>query len=312
MVGRTTLDVLLEWRVPLTSLRLFGSTTGLARELPFNGRKLAVEPLAAVPDDLDAVIFATSADICREWIPRFRERGVIVIDHSSQFRLDPSVPLVIPEINSDTVRMHHGLISNPNCTASVALLPLAALDNRFGLERVIAATYQSVSGAGADGLQELERQLSGDQSAPRVHSRTIAHNVIPQVGPIDEKGSCEEETKFVAEVRKILKRPDLPVMATTVRVPVRVGHSMVMSVRLKSAPARHEVQEAFRRMHGMIYDEGEYRTPVEIAGRQEIFVSRLRVDPADGHWWQFWAVGDNLRKGAASNAVQILQALFSE
>jgi aspartate-semialdehyde dehydrogenase len=222
------------------------------------------------------------------------------------------VPLVIPEVNGAALRRHQGIISNPNCSASVVVIPLAALHRAFTLRKVVVDTYQSVSGSGQDALAELDEELADLSYSARVYPRLIAHNVFPQVGPFDEQGLCDEERKVVEELQKMLDCPDLTVFTTTVRVPVRVGHSAAVTAECGRPVDRASVEAVWLEMPGMIYDSRTYHTPREIAGRQEIFVSRLRVRDDDPHWLQFWAVGDNLRKGAASNAVQILMEVFRD
>lgn len=312
LVGRTTLDVLEEWEIPLQSLRLIASSESVGKVMRFRGKELPVEPLREVPSDIDVAIFALSRMHSQDWCPRFRDAGIVVIDHSSCFRMNPEVPLVIPEINGHALRNHQGLIANPNCTASIALLPLAAIDRVFGLQTVVLDSYQSVSGSGQEALSELEAQLHDDALPPRVYPRPIAHNVIPQVGRFDENGLCDEELKIVEETRKILERPNLTVFATTVRVPVKVGHAVSVTAELTRGGSHCEVEASFQVMPGLKYEAEDYRTPREIAGRQDVFVSRLRLHPQRRNWIQFWVVGDNLRKGAASNAVQILMELFRE
>jgi len=312
LVGRTTLDVLAEWKTPLKSLRLFASDDSAGKSMSFNGRPLPLEKLGAVAGDADAAIFATSKTISREWAPLFRKAGVIVIDHSAEFRMNADVPLVIPEVNGHALSAHRNLISNPNCSASVMVLPLAALDTLLGLKTVVADTYQSVSGSGQDAMTELDAELADGSYPPRVYPRTIAHNVFPQIGPFDEDGLCDEERKVVEELKKILERPQLRVFTTTVRVPVRVGHSAAVTVKCERTATRGEIEAALRAMPGMTYQADDYRTPLEIAAEQNVYVGRLRIDKQDPHWLQFWVVGDNLRKGAASNAVQILMELFKD
>jgi aspartate-semialdehyde dehydrogenase len=309
LVGQTTLEVLQEWQIPLAALRLFASSNSVGRDMEFAGHRIPLEPLDQVPKEADAAIFCTSREVSKLWVPRFRDAGITVIDHSSQYRQDPDVPLVIPEINSHTLVNHKHLISNPNCSASIVLLPLAAIDRAVGLHRIIVDTYQSVSGSGLDAVAELESQLANPGLQPQVYPKQIAHNVFPQVGPFDSSGLCDEERKVVDEIRKILERPQLLVYTTTVRVPVRVGHSAAVTVETARATNRQELEIALLKMPGMVYEREGYRTPREIAGKQEIFVSRLRGEE-EGTWFQFWAVGDNLRKGAASNAIQILMELF--
>lgn len=310
LVGRTTLEMLAEWQVPLQPLRLFASDESGSRELPYGERQLPVERLTAVPADLDVAIFATSRQVSRRWIPEFRKAGIVVIDHSAEFRMDADVPLAIPEINGAEIARHRGLLANPNCSASIVALPLAALDRAIGLRRVVVDTYQSVSGSGQDALAELETQLADPTAPPRVYPRTIGLNVFPQIGSIDEDGHCDEERKIVEELRKILNKPALAVFTTTVRVPVRVGHSAAVTTECDVVAPLPEIEQFMRGMPGMICEGGNYRTPLEIAGRQEVYVGRMRQDSDDPRVLQFWVTGDNLRKGAASNAVQILQELI--
>jgi aspartate-semialdehyde dehydrogenase len=312
LVGRTTLDVLSEWQIPLRELRLFASDESAGRTLEHRDRKFVLQRLNGVPRGVDAAIFATSPAISREWVPRFRDAGILCVDHSSAFRMDPDVPLVIPEVNGDALLHHRNLVSNPNCSASVVVIPLAALKRAFGLKTVVLDTYQSVSGSGQDALEELDSELADASYAPRVYPRLIAHNVFPQVGPFDARGLCDEERKVIEELQRLLDCPTLSVFATTVRVPVRIGHSAAVTVQCEQPVEQAAVETAWRAMPGMKYSEHTYRTPREIAGLQEIFVGRLRLRDDDPHWLQFWAVGDNLRKGAASNAVQILMELFHD
>lgn len=312
LVGRTTLDVLAEWNVPLQSLRLFASDESGGREMHFTGATLPVEGLKEVPEALDAAIFATSRQVSRRWIPEFRAAGIVVIDHSAEYRMAADVPLVIPEINGAELHRHRGLIANPNCSASIVVLPLAALDRAIGLRRVVVDTYQSVSGSGQDALAELDAQLADPVAAPRVYPRPIAMNVFPQIGPIDEEGHCDEERKIVEELRKILNKPALGVYTTTVRVPVRIGHSAAVTAECDVVAPLADIERFLRQMPGVIYERENYRTPLEIAGRQEVFVGRMRQSGDDPRILQFWVTGDNLRKGAASNAVQILKALMQD
>ncbi|MDD5087404.1 MAG: aspartate-semialdehyde dehydrogenase [bacterium] len=310
LVGRTTLDILEEWNVPLESLRLFASEESRGKSVPFRGRKIAVERLERVPDGVNAAILATSRAISRRWVPAFRECGVTVIDHSSEFRMHADVPLVIPEVNGHTLRDHRGAVANPNCSASIVVIPLAALARIAEMKTAVVDTYQSVSGSGQDALAEFENELADASYSPRVFPRVIAHNVFPQIGVFNDVGPCDEEQKVVQELQKMLELPQLHILTTTVRVPVRIGHSAALSVELARDVRIDEAEAALSAMPGMVYERTTYRTPREIAGRQEVFVSRLRKSPHDPHWLQFWVTGDNLRKGAASNAVQILMELF--
>lgn len=309
LVGRTTLDVLREWDIPLTSLRLFASANSEGRATRWNGRDYAYESLDQVPPDVDFAILALSSSLSKEWAPRFADAGVTVIDHSSQFRMDPTVPLVIPEINGHALKHHRNLIANPNCSASVILMALAPLERAIGLKRVICATYQSVSGAGQEGLSELEDQEADGEKHAAFFPRVIHGNVFPEIGARGNSGYTFEEEKIAEEICKILDRPELICSATAVRVPVRVGHSAAVSVEMKRGAKMPEIISALSDFPGLICNGTDYKTPCEIAGQQEVHVGRIRVDTRDPNWLHFWIVGDNLRKGAASNAVQILQEL---
>ncbi|MBU0508025.1 aspartate-semialdehyde dehydrogenase [bacterium] len=312
LVGRTTLTILEEWNVPLRSLRLFASEGSAGQVLPFAGREVPVEQLDGAPRGIDAAIFATSRTISRRWIPEFRTAGIPVIDHSSEFRMADDVPLLIPEVNAHTLKRHRNLISNPNCSASIIVIPLAALVRIMEMKTVIVDTYQSVSGSGQDALTELNRELEDPLYTPAVYPRVIAHNLFPQIGEFDEHGVCYEEQKVAEELCKMLELPGLHTLVTTVRVPVRIGHSAAVTIECASEVDLPRVEAAFAEMPGMIFERNDYRTPLEIAGRQEVFVGRLRRSPRNPRWIQFWVVGDNSRKGAASNAIQILMELFKE
>jgi len=311
IVGRTTLEVLEEWKTPLTDLRLFSSAGSSGQAINFRGQKLFVEELISVPKNIDAAIFATSSTLSEQWVPKFQESGIIVIDHSSKFRMRDDVPLVIPEINAETLKSHVGLIANPNCSASVMLLPLFGLNRAFGIKQIITSTFQSVSGAGRAAIDELDSQVIDDNAKPTVFPAPIAMNVIPQIGSFDESGVSGEEEKIGDEIRKILSAPDIHILATAVRVPVRVGHAASVTVQLSCTAVLHDIQDSLTGIPGLVFEKNAYRTPIEIAGKQEVFVSRVRQDRSRPEWIQFWVVGDNLRKGAASNAVQILQELYS-
>jgi aspartate-semialdehyde dehydrogenase len=309
LVGRTTLDVLAEWRIPLESLRLFASANSGGRKIHWNGCDYELEPLNGIPDDANAAILALSSGLSKEWAPKLAQAGITVIDHSSAFRMDENVPLVIPEINGHALRSHRNLISNPNCSASVILMALAPLERVIGLERVICATYQSVSGAGQEGLSELDEQERDQASRASVFPRMIHENLFPEIGARSDSGYMFEEEKISEEICKILERPDLHCSATAVRVPVRVGHGAAVSVALKRRASLEEITAAMSNFPGLNCEGFDYKTPREIAGQQEVHVGRVRLDSRDPNWLHLWVVGDNLRKGAASNAVQILQEL---
>ena len=306
MVGQTTLAVLHEWNVPLTELKLYASAASEGKTMPMGHVNL---PVHSLTDDIraDFAILALSADLSKDWACRLIDRGMKVIDHSSAFRMEADVPLVIPEINADTITSETQLVANPNCSASVILMALAPLDQTIGLKRVIIATYQSVSGAGIAACDELKDQTAGILSDPQVFPHRIAGNLFPEIGSLDATQYTGEETKISQEIRKILRHPGLHVSATAVRVPVEIGHSAAVSVELNRATSISEIQAALQNFPGLICDGQDYSTPMQISDTQDVHVGRVRIDPQDKNWLHFWVVGDNTRKGAASNAIQVLQ-----
>ncbi len=306
MVGQTTLSVLHEWNVPLIELKLYASAASAGRTMPMGQINL---PVHSLTDDVhcEFAMLALSADLSKDWAHRLVDRGVKVIDHSSAFRMNDDVPLVIPEINSNTISADTRLVANPNCSASVILMALAPLEQAIGLRRVIIATYQSVSGAGIAACDELKDQTAGLLSEPRVFSHRIAGNLFPEIGSLDATSYTGEETKISQEIQKILGRPGLHVSATSVRVPVEIGHSAAVSIELNRVADISEICSALQNFRGLVCDGTDYSTPISIAGTQDVHVGRVRLDPQDKKWLHFWVVGDNTRKGAASNAIQILQ-----
>lgn len=307
MIGQTTLAVLEEWRIPVAALSLYASQSSAGKSIIFKGEQIPVQPLTdAIAADY--VILALSSDLSIEWARKLSARGIRVVDHSSAHRMDPHVPLVIPEINRSEIQPTTTLVANPNCSASIVLMSLAPLEKGIGVRRTIIATYQSVSGAGIAACEELRNEISDFNYIPQVFNRRIAGNVFPDIGSLDATFYTGEETKINAEIRKILSRPDMHVSSTAVRVPVEIGHSAAVSVELARAVSLAEIDEFFRAFPGLQYDGREYSTPLDIAGTQDVRVGRIRLDPHDKNWLHFWVAGDNTRKGAASNAIQIIQA----
>jgi len=269
---------------------------------------------------VDALLSA-GADRSKEWGPRAADEGAVVIDNSSAFRMDPQVPLVVPEVNpKDIAERPKGIIANPNCSTIQMVVALQAIRRAAGLKRVIATTYQSVSGAGETGRDALRRELEGEGlMAARLgapvdgspFTRRIAGNVIPQIGDFDDEGWTGEERKMINETRKILGIPGLAVTATCVRVPVEVGHSVQVTAETEKELTLDSLRRALVVFPGILMAGGpqHFPTPYEIAGRNEVFVGRVRSDPEIPRTFHLWVVADNLRKGAATNAVQILERL---
>ncbi|TAH36361.1 MAG: aspartate-semialdehyde dehydrogenase [Planctomycetota bacterium] len=307
LVGGTLLRVLEERRFPVRELRLLASTRSSGARLRFRGQELDVRnaELAAL-EGADLVFFAAAAELSRSLAPAAAERGAVVIDKSGAWRMQEGVPLVVPEVNGAALRGHRGLIACPNCTTIGFVMALEPIRRAAGLRSVVVTTLQAVSGAGREGVEELEGHDHG------VFPRRIAGNVVPQCESFREDGYTTEEAKLLHETRKILDLPELAVSMTCVRVPVVAGHSAAILVETERPLAPAEAEEALRAFPGVVVLSGnEYLTPAEIAGRDEVFVGRVRRDPGHPNRLWLWQVADNLRKGAATNAVQIAEALLN-
>jgi aspartate-semialdehyde dehydrogenase len=318
---------------PLDDVVLLASERSEGKRLPFRGEELTVKAL----DDrwfegVDLALVSVGTAMAREILPPAAAAGTVTVDNSSAFRMDPDVPLVIPEINGDAAAHHKGILANPNCTAITALIPLAPLHRAFGLSSLVTSSYQSVSGTGMKGIRELAEQIEklhgqeeslGEPDADalpvgEVFGRTIAFNVVPLCETPDPNGSgfTTEELKMGWECRKVLGLPNLPVAATAVRVPVAVGHGVSVFARfdqpVDAAAAREALEgaPAVRLMDDL--DAGVYPTPLDAAGIDDVLVGRIRQAEGDDHALLFFAAGDNLRKGAALNAVQIAELLVEE
>jgi aspartate-semialdehyde dehydrogenase len=329
VVGSEMLRVLEERAFPIDELRLYASPRSEGRKLPFAGREVACELLRdGCFDGLDLVIVDVDDPLAEEWAPVAAAAGAKVVDNSAAFRMDPDVPLVVPEINpEDLQRMPKGIASCPNCTTAVLVLALAPLHRAAGLERVVTATYQSVSGAGQAGLRELDEQwtkgdgqadalrragaLDGAVAPGEVWDRPIAGNVIPLAGSLREQGYTSEEWKLLYESRKILHADQLTVSMTCVRVPVYVGHAHAANIRLSRPMTKAEAIGLLSEAPGIqLVDDGDgHPTPLESAGGDPVLVGRVREDPSEPGSLNIWVAGDNLRKGAALNAVQIAERL---
>ena len=312
-VGRTMLQVLAERRLPVDRLTLLASPRSRGRSVRWGGRDWACS--VAEPGSfrgVDFALFSAGADRSKEWGPRAADEGAVVVDNSSAWRMDPQVPLVVPEVNGDAARERpRGIIANPNCSTIQMVVALEAVRRAAGLTRVVATTYQSVSGAGETGRAALRDELLGNRPEESPFARQISGNVIPQIGDLDAEGWTGEERKMILETRKILGLPELPVAATCVRVPVEVGHSVQVMVETERELSVDEARAALAAFPGVVVenDAARYPTPLEAAGRDEVFVGRIRRDPYLPRTLHLWVVADNLRKGAATNAVQIVEEL---
>ena len=321
-VGRTMLRVLEERSLPVERLTLLASERSAGTRIEWRGRELEVSaPAPGAFRGVDFALFSAGAERSRTWGPVAAVEGAVVVDNSSAWRMDPQVPLVVPEVNLAAARERpRGIVANPNCSTIQMVVALQAVRRAAGLTRVIATTFQSVSGAGETGREALRREVAGEGlKLPRMaqpvegspFARRIAENVIPQIGDFDEEGWTGEERKMIAETRKILDLPDLPVAATCVRVPVDVGHSVQVTVETERELPADAARRALALFPGILLQSGQeaYPTPLEVADRDQVFVGRIRQDPYLPRTLHFWVVADNLRKGAATNAVQIVEGL---
>jgi aspartate-semialdehyde dehydrogenase len=309
-VGTTMLQLLRERQFPAAEIVPFASERSRGREI--DGVAVRVLDDAEI-DGFDIALFSAGADRSRAWAHRFVESGAIVIDNSSAFRRDPVVPLVVSEVNPHAVERHKGLISNPNCSTMQLLVALAPIHRAVGIERMIVATYQSVSGTGQAAVEELETQahasLHGVEApAPQIYPEPIAFNVIGAAGTFAEGDDhTDEERKMMFETRKILEDDSIGVAVTCVRVPVRVGHSEAVNIQMREPLSAEQATELLRRAPGVAVED--VPTPLRAAGRDEVFVGRIRRDHSHPRALAMFVVSDNLRKGAATNAIQIAELL---
>ena len=331
-VGVAMRQILEERGFPVGQVRFFASARSAGTVLPFAGGEILVEDAAtADPSGLDVALFSAGATTSRALAPKFADAGAVVVDNSSAFRMDPDVPLVVSEVNPHAIRLamtgaRKGIIANPNCTTMVAMPALKPLHDEAGLVRLVVATYQAVSGSGVAGVEELADQVAaaGDKARelaydgeavafpePVKYARTIAFNVLPLAGSIvdDGEGETDEEKKLRNESRKILELPDLAVSALCVRVPVYTGHSLAINARFAEAISPEQARRILVKAKGV--ELIDVPTPLKAAGVDPTFVGRIRVDSTVENGLSLFVSGDNLRKGAALNAVQIAEALLA-
>ncbi len=323
-VGREMLKVLEERNLPVASLKLLASKRSAGKTMLFKGKEIMIEEANENSfDDLDLVLGAAENDIAKRFLPIAAEKGAVVIDNSSAYRLDDQVPLVVPEVNPQDAFEHHGIIANPNCATIIALVALQPLHQAFGAKRMIVSTYQAVSGAGVGGIAELNEQMKQlvnheEISAPKTFQHQIVCNLIPQIGGFNDEGYSSEEMKMQNEGRKILHAEDLLVNCTCVRVPVIRSHSESITVTFEKEVDVAKAKEALSKAPGvrLVDDPANalYPMPLDTSDQDLVFVGRIRKDISDpsNHSLTFWCCGDQVRKGAATNAVQIAQLLIEK
>jgi aspartate-semialdehyde dehydrogenase len=320
-VGQELLSLLHDRKFPMASLRLFASARSAGKVVEYAGKKYTVEEAKpGVFAGVDVAFFAAGGSVTRALAPDAVKSGCLVIDKSSHYRMDPAVPLVIPEINPEGLREHHGIIANPNCSTAVTLMALWPLHQAFGLKRYFASTYQSVSGTGAEAVRELDEQVhalvNGRAVVKKVYPYQIAFNVIPQVDSFGENGYTGEETKMMLESRKIMGLPQLKVSATTVRVPVVQAHSISINAEFERPVSVEAAKAAIAAFEGaeLVDDPAKraYPTPLDFTRKEKCGVGRIRIDTAFDNGLALWVSGDNLWKGAALNAIQNAELMVRE
>ncbi len=321
MVGQEVLAILAERMFPTAEVFALASRSSMGREISYGDRTLKCRDLAQFDfGQADIAIFAAGGDVSGEYAQKAADKGCLVIDNSSRFRLDEDVPLVVPEVNPDAVEgfRKRGIIANPNCSTAQMVVALKPLHDLAGIKRVVVSTYQSVSGAGREASDELFTQTKGiyvnDDPSPSQFTKQIAFNVIPHIDVFMEDGSTREEYKMVAETQKMLD-PNIKLTATAVRVPVFVGHSEAINIEFERPITVAEARKTLREAPGILVvdkrEDGGYVTPVECVGDFATFISRIRKDPTVENGLNLWCVSDNLRKGAALNAVQIAELVVN-
>ena len=314
MVGRTFLKVLEERKFPINNLYLFSSAKSAGKVVKFAGKDYVVEELTenSFDRDIQIALFSAGGAISEKFAPIAASKGVLVVDNSSYWRMDPKVPLVVPEVNPEAVKEHNGIIANPNCSTIQAVVPLKPLHEKYKLKRIVYSTYQAVSGSGVKGVKDLENGINGE--ANKFYPYQIAYNCLPHIDVFTDNGYTKEEMKMVNETMKIFNDYDIKVTATTVRVPVKNCHSESINVELKNPFELNDVVKELKNSDGIVVIDNteklEYPTTLDSNGHDEVFVGRIRRDFSIDNGINFWCVADNVRKGAATNAVQIAELLL--
>lgn len=320
-VGQELVELLASRQFPLAELKLLASPRSAGRTIPFQGENLAVE---AVSEEalagVDLVLASAGGSTSKTWAPKAVAAGAVVVDNSSAFRMEPSVPLVVPEVNPQAAAQHQGIIANPNCTTILMAMAVWPLHQVQPIERIVVATYQSASGAGARAMEEVKKQsqaiLNNQAPETEIFPYPLAFNLFPHNSPLNEQGYCQEEMKMVNETRKIFGVPDLRLSATCVRVPVLRAHSEAVNLEFKEPFAVAEARKILAQAPGVKLIEdwqaNYFPMPIDATGKDEVLVGRIRQDLSHPRSLELWLCGDQIRKGAALNAVQIAELLVKE
>ncbi|MGB3365449.1 MAG: aspartate-semialdehyde dehydrogenase [Thermodesulfobacteriota bacterium] len=322
-VGQEMMEILEQRNFPINELRLLASERSVGKELDFKGSKIKIQKLDENSfEDIDIALFSAGGSRSKEFAPIATQAGAVVVDNSSAFRMEEGVPLVVPEINPDAIAgySNKGIVANPNCTTAVTVMALKPLHDLSNIKRVIASSYQAVSGAGAQGIEELRNQTlawaNSEEIEPEAFPHQIAFNLLPHIDSFTDNGYTKEEMKLHNETRKILENTEIALTATTVRVPVFRAHSVSVNIETEKKITVEEAREAINNFPGVrVLDNPEelkYPMPIDVAGTDDCIVGRIREDYTVPNGLSFWVVGDQLRKGAALNAVQIAELLIGD
>ncbi len=316
MVGRTILKVMEERNFPINNLYLFASSKSKGQKILFKGKNYVVEELKEDSFDktIDIALFAAGGDISKKYAPIAKNKGIVVVDNSSAWRMEDNVPLIVPEVNPEAIKNHKGIIANPNCSTIQSVLPLKPLHKFFNIKRIVYSTYQAVSGSGVGGLSDLEKGIKGEKGGK--YPYPIAFNCLPHIDSFLENGYTKEEMKMIWETKKILNDQNIEITATTVRVPVRYGHCVSTNIEFEKDFELEEIINALKEQKGIIVlddiSKNIYPMPLNVEGKDEVYVGRIRRDFSIDKGINIWIVADNIRKGAATNAVQIAELLINK
>lgn len=315
LVGKTAIKVLEERKLPISEYAFFASEKSAGKTVKIFGKEYKVKELneKSFDEGFDFAIFSAGGEISKKYAPIAVEKGCIVVDNSSAFRMEKDVPLVVPEVNPEDITWNKGIIANPNCSTIQAVVALKPLDEKYTIKRIVYSTYQAVSGAGQKGIEDLENTLKG--IAHKKFPHNIANNCLPHIDVFAENGYTKEELKMINETRKILHKENLKITATTVRVPVMNSHSEAINIEFKKDFDINELKQLLKNSQGIILQDDVknniYPLATNATGYDEVFVGRIRRDESVPYGVNIWVVADNIRKGAATNAVQIIEKLIS-
>lgn len=316
LVGSTILKILEEREFPIDKLYLFASSKSAGKTLVFNNKEYKIEELTenSFTNDIDIAFFSAGSGISKKFAPIAASKGITVIDNSSAFRMDNNIPLIVPEVNSQDIRKNKGIIANPNCSTIQAVVALKPLNDKYKIKRIVFSTYQAVSGSGSKGISDLEKGLSGEKNS--FYPYPIFNNCLPHIDTFEEDGYTKEEMKMVYETKKILNDDSLKITATAVRVPVFYSHSESVNIEFYDNFILSELIELLSNSPGIVVsdnpNESIYPLAINAAGTDDVYVGRIRKDDSVKSGINLWIVADNVRKGAATNAVQIAECIIKE